>query len=308
MSIVLKLSQSDCTQRGKVALAPFSGGAPFSPIRVFAVPRGGVCALIGLMSDVSFPFQLRPVAHPHAADVILDDIIDSGKTRQHYTEYKDSKGRPIPFVALVDKQGADKNLPWIQFPWESENGPEDGVLRLIEAVGEDPKREGLLETPKRVVKAFREMTAGYKEDPKEILSRVFEDDCDEIVAVRGISFVSLCEHHLLPFSGVASVGYLPKIDDKGRGHVVGLSKLARLVDCFARRFQMQERLTRQIATTLFTTLEARGAGVVIRASHSCMGCRGVKKPGAEMITSVCLGQFRTDEKTRAEFMSLLQAG
>ena len=306
MAVVLKLSSAECTERGKNALTPFTGGQPFREIRVFAVPRGGAGALMHLMSDPVFPLRVRPVAHPHAADVILDDIIDSGKTRDRYAEYKCPKGHSIPFVALIDKTGRDKNLPWVVFPWERETGPEDAVVRLIEAVGEDPNREGLLETPKRVVKALKEMTAGYQQDPHEILSRVFEDDCDEIVILRDIPFVSLCEHHMLPFTGFASVGYLPKIDAQGRGRVVGLSKLARLVDCFAQRFQMQERLTRQIASTLYKVLDARGAGVVVRAAHSCMACRGVKKTGAEMVTSVCLGMFRTDDKTRNEFMTLLQ--
>ncbi len=174
---------------------------------------------------------------------------------------------------------------------------EEAVSTLLQLIGEDPQRNGLRETPSRVCKALLEMTAGYKEKPEEILGKVFEDSYDEIVILKGISFTSLCEHHLLPFIGTADVGYLP-------GKVVGLSKLARLVDCFARRLQLQERMTRQIAEALIEHLSAKGAAVVIRAVHSCMACRGVKKSGAEMITSAMLGVFRDEAKARSEFLEL----
>lgn len=175
---------------------------------------------------------------------------------------------------------------------------EQGIQELLKAVGEDPTRSGLTDTPERVVKAFLEMTCGYKQDPAQILGRTFEDSYDEVVIVRNIAFTSLCEHHLLPFLGSADVGYIP-------GKVVGLSKIPRLVDCFACRLQMQERLTRQIAEAIEKHLEARGVAVVIRGSHSCMGCRGVKKPGAEMVTSVTLGMFRDNASARSEFLALL---
>lgn len=184
-----------------------------------------------------------------------------------------------------------------------------GIARLLELIGENPDREGLRDTPARVVRAFREMTSGYAEDPAEILARTFggqESDepvrYDELVMLRGIHFTSLCEHHLLPFVGAAHVGYLP-----GEA-VVGLSKLARLVECFARRLQMQERLTQQIAQAIMQHLGARGAGVVIVAHHSCMGCRGVRKQEAEMVTSSMLGFFREDRAARSELVSLLGTG
>lgn len=312
---ITKLTPAECTARGAKALAPFSDKAPFEAIRVYGVPRGGSCALLHLLSDPLFPFRLSPVAYPSLADVILDDIIDSGKTRTKYTgsdspklfddgfgykEIIDSTRRAVPFLALADKTNGDGDLGWIQFPWESETGPEDAVVRLIEAVGEDPTREGLRETPKRVVKALREMTIGYAQDPKEILSKNFAEGCDELVVSRRIPFVSLCEHHLLVFSGTADVGYIPSSE----GKVVGLSKLARLVDCYARRLQIQERLTKQIATAMWENLTPQGVGVIIRAAHSCMECRGVQKSGSEMITSSMLGLMREDPKARAEFVSL----
>lgn len=175
--------------------------------------------------------------------------------------------------------------------------PERAITTLLTLIGEDPRRNGLVDTPRRVINAWREMTSGYQEDPAEILSRTFEETSDEMVVLRGIPFHSICEHHLLPFHGTASVGYLP-------GKVVGISKLARLVHCFARRLQIQERLTRQIAAAIEEHLEARGVGVMIRARHLCMGCRGVKLPNTELMTSAMLGTLRVDASARAEFLRL----
>jgi len=175
------------------------------------------------------------------------------------------------------------------------------VTLLLRHVGEDASREGLLETPRRVVKAWREMTDGYAVDIPALLDTTFDGDSyDEMIVVRDVSFVSLCEHHVLPFTGSATVGYLPGAD----GRVVGLSKLARLVEAYARRLQVQERMTRQIADALDYHLKPAGVGVVLKASHSCMACRGVRKPGAEMVTSTLLGRFREQAPTRAEFLAM----
>ncbi len=180
-----------------------------------------------------------------------------------------------------------------------ERDAREAICTLLRFVGEDPDREGLIETPSRVVKAWREMTSGYDEDPAEILSRTFEESSDELIVLRGVSFYSTCEHHLLPFYGEAAVGYLP-------GKVVGISKLARLVNCFARRLQIQERMTRQIAEAIATFLDAQGVGVIVRAHHLCMGCRGVRQQDAEMVTSAMLGTLRNDTTTRSEFLRLCQ--
>ncbi len=174
---------------------------------------------------------------------------------------------------------------------------EEAVTTLLRFIGEHPDRDGLAGTPERVVRAWREMTAGYEEDPAEILSRTFEETSDELVILGGISFYSTCEHHLLPFYGTASVGYLP-------GKVVGISKLARLVQCFARRLQIQERMTKQIAQSIAEHLDARGVGVVIRAHHLCMGCRGTRQPATQMVTSSMLGTLRDDAVSRSEFLRL----
>lgn len=174
----------------------------------------------------------------------------------------------------------------------------DAVRTLLTHIGEDPEREGLVDTPDRVLRAWAEMTAGYAMNPAAILSRTFDVPCDEMVVVRGIRFTSTCEHHLLPFLGEATVAYLPT------ERVVGLSKIARLVECFARRLQVQERMTDQIATAMERHLYPRGVGVIVRAHHLCMGCRGVRQPNAEMVTSSTLGAFRTNPAARAEFLDL----
>lgn len=174
---------------------------------------------------------------------------------------------------------------------------EEAVKTLLLEIGEDPTRDGLLDTPKRVVKAWKEMTQGYKLDPRAILATTFDVSYDQMVVLKDISFVSLCEHHILPFTGTATVAYIP------RDRVVGLSKLARLVECFAQRLQVQERMTTQIAEAIQEVLNPHGVGVVIKASHSCMCARGIKKQG-EMVTSTMFGALRDEPETRSEFMNL----
>jgi len=177
---------------------------------------------------------------------------------------------------------------------------EAAVRELLIAIGEDPDREGLLDTPKRVAKAYEELVSGLDQSPREVLTATFDVAHDELVLVKDIEMWSMCEHHLVPFFGVAHVGYIPAIG----GHVTGLSKLARLVDVFARRPQVQERLTTQIADALAETLEPRGVIVVIEAEHLCMTMRGVRKGGAKTITSAVRGQLR-EPATRAEAMGLI---
>ncbi|MFD5324697.1 GTP cyclohydrolase I FolE [Streptomyces sp. NPDC127092] len=183
-----------------------------------------------------------------------------------------------------------------------EKRAENAVRELLIAVGEDPDREGLRETPARVARAYRELFAGLWQKPEDVLTTTFDLGHDEMVLVKDIELVSQCEHHLLPFHGVAHIGYIPA----ETGKITGLSKLARLVDVFARRPQVQERLTTQIADSLMKILDARGAIVVIEAEHMCMALRGVRKPGAKTTTSAVRGQLR-DATTRAEAMSLILA-
>ncbi|MER7396639.1 GTP cyclohydrolase I FolE [Streptomyces sp. NPDC000151] len=178
----------------------------------------------------------------------------------------------------------------------------DAVRELLIAVGEDPDREGLLETPARVARAYKEIFAGLWQKPEDVLTTTFDLGHDEMVLVKDIEVMSSCEHHLVPFVGVAHVGYIPSTD----GKITGLSKLARLVDVFARRPQVQERLTTQIADSLMEILEPRGVIVVVECEHMCMTMRGVRKPGAKTTTSAVRGQLR-DAATRAEAMSLILA-
>ncbi len=175
---------------------------------------------------------------------------------------------------------------------------ETSVADLLTLIGEDPSREGLRDTPRRVVQALQELTSGYQQDPETILARDFQDTHDEMVVVHGVEFWSLCEHHLLPFHGTASVGYLPN------GRIVGLSKLARLVNAYARRLQVQERLTDQIADAIDQHLDARGAAVHIEATHTCMAMRGVRSP-ATTVTRAFRGVLREAEPRR-EFLQLVQ--
>ena len=172
----------------------------------------------------------------------------------------------------------------------------DAVRTLLKFIGEQPDRDGLKDTPDRVARALLEMTKGYREDPEQILSTMFDERCDEMVVLRDIPFSSLCEHHLLAFSGMAAVGYIP------HAKVVGLSKLARLVRCYAQRLQVEERLTEQVATARLKYVRPRGVGVVIRAAHACMHLRGVRAHG-EMVTSALLGVMR-DKEPRTEFLHL----
>lgn len=179
---------------------------------------------------------------------------------------------------------------------------ERAIRDLLIALGEDPDREGLAETPRRVARMYEELFAGVRTDPSTHLRRIFHEEYDEIVLLRNINFYSLCEHHLLPFHGVAHVAYLPD------GNVVGLSKLARTVDAFARRPQIQERMTCQIADALMTHLQPKGVVVVVEAEHLCMKIRGVQKPDGTMVTSAIRGIFRDSAASRAEVMSLIHAG
>jgi GTP cyclohydrolase I len=177
----------------------------------------------------------------------------------------------------------------------------DGVRMILEGIGEDPDRPGLQRTPERVAEMYAELTAGMHEDPHEHLVPLPGDTHDEMVIVKNISIASICEHHLAPFVGKCHIAYIPK-----NGRILGLSKLARLAETFARRLQVQERLTSDIANTLFESLNPVGVMVVIEAEHTCMTLRGVKKPGAITITSTVLGGFRKDPRTRAEAMSLIK--
>ena len=198
--------------------------------------------------------------------------------------------------------GADASSESIDRP--SLQDAENAVRVLIRWAGDDPSREGLIDTPARVVRSYKEFFAGYQVDPREILARTFSevDGYDEMVVLKDIRFESYCEHHMVPIIGRAHVAYLPE------HRVVGISKLARLVDAFAKRLQIQEKMTVQIADALNEVLEPKGVGVILEAAHQCMSTRGVHKSDAAMVTSRMLGSFRTDPSTRREFLSIVRHG
>lgn len=263
---------------------------------VYGVPRGG-WNIAFMLDRMELAVQVNT---PEEAEVIVDDVIDGGETRKKWEGLYPGKDFWAPYDKILNPL-----LPWLVFPWEGERDldAEDTVRRILQLIGENPKREGLLDTPKRVVKSWKELFAGYSQKPEEILSRVFTSDSDEMVICKDIEFYSMCEHHMIPFYGKASIGYLPK------GKVVGLSKLARLVDCFARRLQIQEQLTSQIAKAIKEHVPgALGVGVVVQAKHLCMCGRGVGKQGSSMVTSAMLGKFREDPAVRAEFLELTKRG
>jgi GTP cyclohydrolase I len=216
---------------------------------------------------------------------------------------KPRPGAPRPQGAAPRPHGvssrASKSAPRIQRPRQED--AEEAVRTLIRWAGDDPQREGLLGTPDRVVRAWREFFRGYDQEPNAILKRTFEetDGYDEMIVLKDMRFESHCEHHLAPIIGRAHIAYLP------HHRVVGISKLARLLDCYAKRLQIQEKMTAQIANTLQEVLQPRGVAVVVDASHQCMTTRGVHKPGTSMVTSRMLGAFRTDPSTRREFLAII---
>ena len=179
---------------------------------------------------------------------------------------------------------------------------ESAVREILLAIGEDPDREGLQETPQRVARMYEELFSGLRKDPAIVLRKTFTEKYDEMVLVKNIGFESMCEHHLLPFFGKAHIAYLPN------GHIVGLSKLARIVEILSRRPQVQERMTQELADLVMEELDARGVGVVVEATHTCMAIRGVRKPESVCATSAMRGVFQSNLSTRSEFMALIQTG
>lgn len=272
--------------------------------RVYAVPRGGIPAAFAMGCFKDFVL----VATPGEADYIVDDLIDSGATIAKILMdlTAPASGRRVmreapDVVVLLDKREPQWAGQWIVFPWEGDavGGLEDNIRRTLQFIGEDPERGGLLETPARVAKAWEHWAGGYQLDPLDIL-KTFADGAesvDEMVIVKGIPFYTHCEHHMAPFFGTATVGYVPN------GKIVGLSKLSRVVDAFARRLQVQERLTTQIADAINEGLSPKGVGVIVTARHLCMESRGIRQQGSETITSALRGVM-LEGTPRQEFLLL----
>lgn len=263
--------------------------------KVYGVPKGGM--IVASILKEYFCDEITLVFNPAEATLIVDDIVDSGKTRDQYiTKYPDTE-----FFALYE---AHPDY-WMVFPWESdhpagEESVEDNIVRILEYLGENPNREGLLDTPKRVVKSWKELYAGYNKDPKDLLTVFDSDGYDQIVLLKDIEMHSQCEHHMLPFYGKAHVAYIP--DKK----VIGISKLARLVDMYSRRLQIQERIGEQVTDALMKHLKPKGAACVIEARHMCMCARGVGKQHSIMSTSSIKGVFMEKAHAKQELMALIK--
>jgi GTP cyclohydrolase I len=281
-----------------LALATSNSIAALLPkaTKAYAIPRGGIPAALAIAGHHG---KLQLVDDPAEADLFIDDIIDSGDTMHRWCdEYPGT-----PFFALIDKtEDGEFSDRWVVFPWEqtAEGGIEDNIKRLLQFVGENPERGGLLETPHRVAKAWGHWCSGYDKKAEDIL-KVFDDGaekCDEMVIVKDIPVYSKCEHHLADIFGTVTIAYIPN------GKIVGLSKLSRLADMFARRLQVQERLTNQIADALEEHLQPKGVGVIVRARHLCMESRGICQQGHHTITSALRGVLKDKPEARAEFMEL----
>lgn len=262
----------------------------------YGIPTGGAVVAALMAGRV----RGRILEAPEPGCLVVDDLVDTGATAYPYAaRYRFDALFRKPWSPPRLAPGALERDAWLRFPWEPEGGaPVDAVTRIIQYIGEDPTREGLIDTPARVVKAYAELTSGYQLDPVKLLGTTFEAGTyDEMITVRRIPFSSLCEHHLLPFTGHATVAYIPG------DRIVGLSKIPRCVLAFAKRLQVQERLTDQIADAMESVLAPRGVGVRIEATHTCSSMRGVERE-APMVTTAVRGLIKTDVMARGEFLSL----
>lgn len=268
---------------------------------IFAIPRGGYYVATIASNELGIPVIVDP-KEINSNTLLVDDLVDTGTTAKKWIE-KTGCDLLVAYATSYDKAtyvGALREAnSWLIFPDESGCGIEENFKRTLQYIGEDVTREGLVETPKRMRKAYDEIFAGYKTDPKDLVKTFIQGTCQEMVILKDCEFYSTCEHHFFPFFGKCSIGYLP--NDK----VIGVSKLARLLDCFARRMQIQERMTAQIADFLEQELGARGVYVVCEGVHFCMTSRGIKKQSASMVTSAIRGEFKADHAMRAEFLSLI---
>ena len=266
---------------------------------IYGIPRGGIYPALIVAGMLEKSCKISET--PEGSNVFVDDIIDSGRTAALYRQIYPT----VPFYPLVDKLAGDADWGglWVSFPWERmgrEDSPSENVVRLLQYIGEDPNREGLKDTPNRVIKSYDTLFSGYKKNPKDVL-KVFEDgSCDEMVLLKNCEFSSTCEHHMLPFIGKAHIAYIPN------GRVIGISKLARILEIFARRLQIQERIGQQITSCLDELMKPKGSACILEAQHMCMTCRGVEKQHSVMVTSSLTGVFRDDARTRSEFLSMVK--
>ena len=284
--------------------------------QVYFVPNAGY-KVAALLENVMKGDKFITVFDPFKADVIVDDIIDSGETITNLLysienkEPRNTQNRFPLIYCLVNKHKGFKDSgmytatesewnEWFLLFDQEQSGIQSNVKRLLQYIGEDVTREGLLDTPKRVEKSFDKLYGGYKQNAEDILKTSFTEDCNEMVVLKDCEFYSTCEHHMQPFFGRIHIAYIPG----DTGQVVGISKLARLVEVYSRRLQIQERLVNEIATAIARILLPKGVIVVAEAQHFCMTSRGVEKQNSKMVTSAIRGAFKAHE-TRSEFLSLI---
>lgn len=273
---------------------------------IYGIPKNGLIIASMISNKLGVPIVDKKDIQKNNT-LIVDDILDSGNTILKYQEKADclvifSKKKKLPDGVLYCYKFVKKD-EWVSWFWEEDiQDKEEVVRRQIQQIGEDCNREGLLDTPARVIRSYDKLYGGYKQRPEDVLKTTFSCEYDEIILLRDIPLYSTCEHHLLPFVGKCHIGYIP-----GEcGKVIGVSKLARLMEVFARRMQIQEKLTMQIGTALVKSLKPKAVGVIIQASHMCMTARGVEKPGSSMVTSYMYGAFKTEASAREELLRLIQ--
>lgn len=280
----------------------FGEGKPDpKPIKMYPIPRGGVPAAYLIKVLMPRGLEINIVDNESDAEIFVDDLIDSGATLARYTE-----GNDKPFFALYDKR--EKDIGWIVFPWEETDtgSAEDIITRQLQYIGEDPGREGLIETPSRVIKTWDHIFSGYGRKPEDVI-KVFEEKkvTSELILLRNIELYSMCEHHILPFIGRAHVAYIPKSKK-----IIGASKLAHLVEIYSRRLQVQERIGDQITSALMKLIPCKGAACIIDAQHLCMQMRGVEKQHSSFTTSSLKGVFIEGTSkgiaARAELLQLIR--
>ncbi len=277
---------------------------------VYGIPRGGSQVALALYDYSKMQGHkldiLNEIYFKNINEVaIIDDLVDSGRTLQPYidmgyrtyvlyTKKKHSVGCGYSAASIIEPG------VWIQFPWETSTSEENLVTRMLEYIGEDPSREGLRETPKRVLKAWEHWFSGYKKNPADIMKVFHDDTSQEMVMLKDIQMYSTCEHHLAPFIGKAHIAYVPN------GKILGASKLARLLDIYARRLQIQERIAQQVVDALEEHLQPLGAACYIEAQHLCISSRGVEKQGSTFVTSALSGCFQTNPAARAELFAMIK--
>lgn len=270
---------------------------------IYGIPRGGVSIATFLSAALGIPLITK--FNNNTSTLVVDDIVDSGKTRGNYPhndfvclDFKYRGNNDLKnSIIFVDEY---YNEPWIKYPWEgNETEGEDTITRIIELIGEDPLREGLKETPKRVLNSYKELFKGYNQNPKDVFKTFEPGTYDQLILLKNIEMYSICEHHLIPFIGKAHIAYIP------RDKVIGISKLARLLEIYSKRIQIQERIGEEITTSIMKYLNPLGAACIIEATHLCMRMRGINKQNSTMITSSLKGVFLENPSPREELLKTI---